>query len=38
MNKSIGGYFELELRKGEHYHKKSLWQLIGIMSLIGVTE
>lgn len=24
MNRSIGGYFELELRKGEHYHAKAL--------------
>lgn len=24
MNKPIGGYFELELRKGEHYHKGAL--------------
>lgn len=24
MDKAIGGYFELELRKGEHYHKDAL--------------
>lgn len=24
MDKAIGGYFELELRKGEHYHKNAL--------------
>ena len=24
MTKSIGGYFELELRKGEHYHKDAI--------------
>jgi hypothetical protein len=24
MNKAIGGYFELELRKGEHYHKEAI--------------
>ncbi|MGM9831105.1 MAG: hypothetical protein ACI3Z5_03695 [Paludibacteraceae bacterium] len=24
MTESIGGYFELELRKGEHYHKNAL--------------
>lgn len=24
MEKAIGGYFELELRKGEHYHKDAL--------------
>lgn len=24
MTDAIGGYFELELRKGEHYHKKAL--------------
>lgn len=24
MNEAIGGYFELELRKGEHYHKEAL--------------
>lgn len=24
LNKPIGGYFELELRKGEHYHKNAI--------------